>query len=514
MLQGNSSTTVVDSTAFSFADTTMTTGLDFQATHSITNFVASLLRTNMTAASSLGLLLAPSNTARNISAMLDTCVLRLNSVVDLGYPSAGADGVTVDLRRSDVVASHSLLSAQGRASNLLLSALATTISSPFGIYLSGSGSSSRSNVAVVLTNSTVTLVAAQVLVFSVPHGLAPTNVTELLTGSVVTRPTVPTYENMFAGINWSPRWISLDNNWRSITFGGPNGSKLFVAVADSGNDRIMNSPDGNAWTIRTAPLSGGSAVGWCSVVYGGRTGDQKFVAVAHSSNVNTERAMTSLDGNSWTLRTTPASVAWRSVAVGGVVGSEYFVAVASSSAASSPDGMQWTLRTTAALAWQSVTFGGPVGAKLFVAVASSGSGNRVMTSPDGLTFTTGTSVVDTAWSSVTYGDNVGLFVAVASSGVSNGIMTSTDGLTWTARTNPVNNQWTAVTYGGSPTYKHFVAVAQNGTNNGAMTSVDGITWTPRYVPQNAVWTCVAYGGPSGAEQMVALNRIQGAQQPD
>ena len=49
---------------------------------------------------------------------------------------------------------------------------------------------------------------------------------------------------------------------------------------------------------------------------------------------------------------------------------------------------------------------------LFVAVAYSGSGNRVMTSPDGITWTIGTSAADNYWTSVTYGN--GIFVAVAS----------------------------------------------------------------------------------------------------
>ena len=82
----------------------------------------------------------------------------------------------------------------------------------------------------------------------------------------------------------------------------------------------------------------------------------------------------------------------------------------------------WTLRTSAAnYAWRGVTYG----AGLFVAVASSGTGNRVMTSPDGITWTLGTSAADNSWRGVTYG--AGLFVAVADSGTGNRVMTSPDG---------------------------------------------------------------------------------------
>jgi hypothetical protein len=59
---------------------------------------------------------------------------------------------------------------------------------------------------------------------------------------------------------------------------------------------------------------------------------------------------------------------------------------------------------------------------LFVAVASSGADPRVMTSPDGITWTIRTPAADNNWRSVTYGN--GLFVAVASSGTGNRVMTS------------------------------------------------------------------------------------------
>jgi len=85
----------------------------------------------------------------------------------------------------------------------------------------------------------------------------------------------------------------------------------------------------------------------------------------------------------------------------------------------SPDGITWTIRTSAAdNNWYGVTYGNG----LFVAVADTGVGNRVMTSPDGITWTIRTSAADNNWYSVTYGN--GLFVAVAYSGVGNRVMTS------------------------------------------------------------------------------------------
>ena len=73
--------------------------------------------------------------------------------------------------------------------------------------------------------------------------------------------------------------------------------------------------------------------------------------------------------------------------------------------------IDWTIQTSAAdNSWQSVTYGNG----LFVAVSISGSGNRVMTSPDGSSWTIRTSAADNVWNSVTFGN--GLFVAVAESG--------------------------------------------------------------------------------------------------
>ncbi len=92
------------------------------------------------------------------------------------------------------------------------------------------------------------------------------------------------------------------------------------------------------------------------------------------------------------------------------------------------------------------------GNDLFVAVANSGSGNRVMTSPDGITWTARSSASSNQWNCVTYGG--GLFVAVASSGTNNRVMTSSDGVAWTSQntTSVGTNTWFGVTYGNGITW--------------------------------------------------------------
>ncbi len=150
----------------------------------------------------------------------------------------------------------------------------------------------------------------------------------------------------------------------------------------------------------------------------------------------------------------------------------------------SPDGITWTARTSAANnSWTSVIHGNG----LFVAVASSGTGNRVMTSSNGITWTARTSTADNNWTSVTYAN--GLFVAVATSGTGNRVMTSPDGITWTARTSAADNSWNSVTYGNGL----FVAVSGTGTGNRVMTSPDGITWTARNAAVENTWRGLTYG---------------------
>jgi len=59
---------------------------------------------------------------------------------------------------------------------------------------------------------------------------------------------------------------------------------------------------------------------------------------------------------------------------------------------------------------------------LFVAVSVDGSGNRVMTSADGINWTTRASAANNTWLSVAYGN--GVFVAVSPDGTGNRVMTS------------------------------------------------------------------------------------------
>ncbi|GAH38474.1 unnamed protein product, partial [marine sediment metagenome] len=149
----------------------------------------------------------------------------------------------------------------------------------------------------------------------------------------------------------------------------------------------------------------------------------------------------------------------------------------------------WTIRTSAAdNKWQSVCWSPEL--SLFCAVASSGTGNRVMTSPDGITWTIRTSAADNGWRAVCWSPELSLFCAVASSGTGNRVMTSPDGINWTIRTSAADNNWRSVCW--SPELSLFCAVAYTGTGNRVMTSPDGITWTIRTSAADNNWQSVCW----------------------
>ncbi len=119
---------------------------------------------------------------------------------------------------------------------------------------------------------------------------------------------------------------------------------------------------------------------------------------------------------------------------------------------------------------------------LFAAVSIDGTGNRVMTSPDGINWTARTSASDSVWISIHWVSDLSLFIAVGS----NACMSSNNGITWTSQTIS-SGGWRDFAW--SPKLKLLVAVANNGTNRCA-TSPDGINWTIITINVNAWYRIV------------------------
>ncbi|MTA78672.1 MAG: hypothetical protein F2520_10460, partial [Actinobacteria bacterium] len=128
-----------------------------------------------------------------------------------------------------------------------------------------------------------------------------------------------------------------------------------------------------------------------------------------------------------------------------------------------------------AASWSSVTSRGSDG--LFVAVAADGS---VMSSADGVAWTSRTAASAASWSSVTSRGSDGLFVAVAADG---SVMSSTNGVTWTSQNSAPTSSWSSV----RSCETVFVAVATDGS---VMTSADGEAWFPRDAAESNSWTSI------------------------
>jgi hypothetical protein len=321
-----------------------------------------------------------------------------------------------------------------------------------------------------------------------------------------------------------------DNYWESITYG--NG--LFAAVSSTGTDnRVMTSPDGTTWTSRVSPSSYPleesyvltianhpviSSLDGVYVSVGTLYRDATSKKFRQSLDHHLFRRNTSTNtyllysehfatSSIWyvgvypVLTTNVSYVNHTATSLGEIsehrIGQSWNAFSSGTGNYPSPNGttepMLWTItgvHTAASGAtipdniWKDITYGDG----LFVAVSETGTGNRVMTSPDGITWTSRVSAADNEWMGIAYGN--GLFVAVSSSGTGNRVMTSPDGITWTIRVSAADNDWEDITYGDGL----FVAVSETGTGNRIMSSPDGITWTIRVSAVDNNWSGIAYGG--------------------
>lgn len=277
--------------------------------------------------------------------------------------------------------------------------------------------------------------------------------------------------NSMTFIGWSTFTASGTNTWTSVCWSPKIGS--FCAVGNSLTSRVMVSfnPTAKAWTGYSAAPDTAS---WQGICWAPEL--SLFCAVGRAGAI-----MTSSTGTSWTAATGPSGAAndWMSVCWSSDL--YLFCAVGETGTGNrvmtSPDGVTWTARTSAEdNAWSSVCWAPDLG--LFCAVAYSGT-NRVMTSPDGIVWTARSAPAQT-WYSVCWSSQLRIFCAVASSGTGNRVMTSPDGITWTNRTSSADNSWRSVCWAAE--INLFWAVAISGTLTRFMTSSDGITWTTRASP--------------------------------
>jgi uncharacterized protein YjdB len=289
-------------------------------------------------------------------------------------------------------------------------------------------------------------------------------------------------------------------NWSCVAYGAPRvGFARFIAVSSSGTvgGNIMSKRIENSISYT---MGQSDRFKWYSVTYG----KDMFVATSYYSSSNSQTIMTSPNGTDWTFRTTPGLNCF-----GVCYGNNLFVAVSSgvstvyqngeymnTQVMTSSNGIDWTCQPLpdgdeGYYYWFSVCYGNG----LFVAVASNVNdtvdGKRIMTSPDGIQWTLRNSPANNSWMSVCYGNN--LFVAVAYDGLQR-VMTSSDGINWSLRTSGDDTMsWNKICYGDK-----FVAVADSSsddpTKKTIMTSTDGVHWTMRESADNSMsLNTVCYG---------------------
>lgn len=317
------------------------------------------------------------------------------------------------------------------------------------------------------------------------------------------------------GVSWETTNWGYDDadDLKGVTYG--NG--MFVAVGKSG--AVLTSPDGVAWARQTIITN--SALN--AVVFG----EGVFVAVgtvATAPNPAMATIITSTNGAQWFARRLPATTTEKltSVAYGkgqfvatgsatlvsgsgttwtgpvttgetGVMnaiasGENRFVAISASGSAytndTDPKEAAWSKWMTGILGFPAagttanIVNGIAFFKDTFIAV---GSDSKLLTSPDGRSWTERASLTSNFLYGVTYGKNI--YVAVGWGGK---ILTSTDSITWEEQTSGISGSFFGVAFGEDI----FVAVGSGGK---IVTSPDGKQWTSRSSRTSKTLFAVAYG---------------------
>jgi len=259
----------------------------------------------------------------------------------------------------------------------------------------------------------------------------------------------------YDGLNWTARSIPAANNWISLCWSPQLG--IFCAVAGTGTlNRAMTSPDGLTWSLQTTPSATTTEGAWRSVCWSPEMA--RFVAVGTSGDT-LKRAMYSDDGITWTLATTPVSNAFQSV----VWGSELMTFVAISNTGSgrimfSYDGISWYGRNSDLYAWETMCYSPEL--NLFVACA----GSNMLRSSDALTWTAYTQNTGLTFRKIIWVAEYGMFVAVGSNASASNLAFSINGISWnSANTGSNTNGRYSIAW--SPQLRIFAAGSSSGDTN-------------------------------------------------
>lgn len=279
----------------------------------------------------------------------------------------------------------------------------------------------------------------------------------------------------FAQIQWTSPNSNTAGDLKDVVFT----DDTFVAVGTLTTfAAAVTSPDGTTWTAQSVTIGGI----FHSVAYG----NDRLVAVGTNS-ASAIAGVSTDDGVTWTggpkSDVGPAfyGVAW--------TGTE-FVAVGGTTAdgviATSPDGDTWTGGTTGFAS----NFKGVVSEGTTRVVV--GSTGVILYSLDGGPWTAAANIPNVDWEDVFFA--AGKFLVVGAQGQ---IMTSADGVTWTLGTSGTGDNLFGTTAIGVP--EVWVSVGSDGR---VLVSNDASGWTTLPQPTSAILNSVTWGVPSGGTNAV------------
>ena len=325
-------------------------------------------------------------------------------------------------------------------------------------------------------------------------------------------------EECEGGVSEAPEdgkgYVRKDGDWsvsESVPAGGLAGQVLM---------KLSNVQDYAAQWRNLPVASGNVASGywslqrigdfeWQGVAYG----NGRFVAVSSDTTV---KMLTSTDGANWTDEglefnipsdQMPQTLSLRSVifADGRFVAAGYNASIATNARILySDDGLVWNVAgagfnvSTSETTWHVRCHGNG----LFVATGDFGTQSRIATSPDGVTWTRATNILQgtgSGWNQVAYGN--GLFVATQRVITPGGgaapvrmMMTSTDGMNWT-ESDFRSDRIDLCRFGAGK----FVVMGLNTSGTPSLvspechvfTSPDGVNWTEHTAPRNR-WNDIIY----------------------
>jgi len=325
------------------------------------------------------------------------------------------------------------------------------------------------------------------------------------------------YSVSTTGTSWSTSTQSVDAV--AVTYG----YNRFVMIGGGFSRASAYSTDGSTWTVGATSLpanNDSTTSNWIDVAYG----NGRYVAISDSSG----NAAYSFDGATWTASTLPGIYEWSSINYGGGV---FYVTSYGDYAATSEDGVTWTLRdgSHASLAisttakdtnpgsytartlpasayWQDVIWTG----SKFVAVGHDNVATPyAASSTDGETWTSVTlATPSSSWeyTAIAYNGSNQYIAVIANT---RHLATSTDGVTWTGTTNaiPTQGQWSDMIYAGSK----YVAIS--GGQNRTAYSTDGVTWLNGTISASSTeYTSIAYGQPGATAYYVVVTGITATSQ--